>query len=376
MSGRRLSILLTATLCLTGCSSAPTQRQLVNDAIAAMGGTEKLQAVQTLIMKGDGSRWRLGQAAKRGDSEQPAKLSNVVETIDLANSRAAHDYEIQLGNFMQHRREVITKRGEGADARPVGIQTVGTTTIMMSVPGLFSWSVHNSPEALLRRNVVSILTAAAESAPDSEPAVDREFEGRMLKYAGAKTKAGETVGLYFDPESKLLQGFEVTDTETMLGDVPAQYILSDYKPAAGLTLPHKVTIRKKEAPYSEIQYSSIAVNDAAAADVFRIPDNLSAEADLAAAGDYVPMKLTKVADRVYQAQSFRHHTLVVEFPSYVAIVEAPYTEIQSHARARHRIAIPRQADSIRRSHTSPLRPHRRRPRHRRAWRDDSCGEAA
>jgi len=42
----------------------------------------------------------------------------------------------------------------------------------------------------------------------------------------------------------------------------------------------------------------------------------------------------KVANGVYQAQAFRHHSMVVEFPTFVAVVEAPYLDIQSRALVR------------------------------------------
>jgi hypothetical protein len=80
----------------------------------------------------------------------------------------------------------------------------------------------------------------------------------------AKSRSGEDVGLYFDPNTKLLMGFAVTDTETMLGDVPAHYILADYKAVDGISLPHRITIRKGGQDYSDVQFASIAINDPAA----------------------------------------------------------------------------------------------------------------
>jgi glyoxylase-like metal-dependent hydrolase (beta-lactamase superfamily II) len=156
-----------------------------------------------------------------------------------------------------------------------------------------------------------------------------------MKFAMGKTHDGEDMGLYFDPETKLLAGFEVLDTETMLGDVNAQYILSDYKDVSGIKLPHHIKIQKDGEPYSEVQFASIVVNDPKAAEVLAIPQALAAQAQLAATQtDSFPMKLVKVANGVYQAQGFRHHSMVVEFPSYLAVVEAPYLDTQTRMLAR------------------------------------------
>ena len=100
--------------------------------------------------------------------------------------------------------------------------------------------------------------------------------------------------LYFHPQIELLMGFEVTDTETMLGDVPAQYVLADYKAVDGITLPHKITIRKGGQDYSDVQFASIAINDPGAQQTFAIPEAAAKEAEEAAgAGDYSPVAITK-----------------------------------------------------------------------------------
>src|SRR5438477_711242 len=218
MRFRNRSILLFITaLWLGGCSAPPALRTLAQDAVAAMGGAEKLQGVKTLAMKGGtGTRMRMGQMVKATDQENPAQLKDVVDIVDLANGRASLDYALQNGGFMQHRHEILTKKGD----KPIGVDIVGTRPIIATTPGgLFSWGTQNSPEFLLRRNVLTIALAAAESASETQPAQDKELNGKMYKYASGKMKSGEDVGLYFDPQSKMLAAYEVTDTESILGDL-------------------------------------------------------------------------------------------------------------------------------------------------------------
>jgi glyoxylase-like metal-dependent hydrolase (beta-lactamase superfamily II) len=332
---KRLIALAAAALLFTACSAAPTPRQLAKDAVTAMGGAEKLQSIQTISMKGGtGTRLRLGQTQKVTDAEVQGQLKDVVEIADLANGRASLDYTLQIGagGFMQHRHEVLTKRGD----KPVGVEYVGTRPVIATSPGgLFSWGTQNSPEFLLRRNVISVALAAADSASDAQPAADANFNGKMVKSGTARTKSGEEITLYFDPQSKLLAGFQALDTETMLGDVQSQYILEDYKAVDGITLPHKITIGKGGKDYSSVQYTSIAINDPEAQKVFEIPEAASAEADQAiAAGEYSPVKLNKVDNGVWHAAAYSHHSMIVEFPAYLAVVEAPYTEAQIKTLAR------------------------------------------
>jgi glyoxylase-like metal-dependent hydrolase (beta-lactamase superfamily II) len=292
-----------------------------------MGGVDRVQGVKTLTMKGGvGTRYRLGQTVKVGDTESAAALKNVTETLDRTNGRSALDYELQLGPFGQHRREILTKT---ADGRPVGLEDVAGRPLAVVAPsGLFSWGTQNHPEFLLKRNAIAVALAAAELA--EELPQDKAFDGRTLKAANAKLASGEPITVYFEPDTKLIAGFDALDTESMLGDASAQYVFADYRDVNGLKLPHKITIRKLGQPYSEVHYSSAAVNDAAADATFAIPEAANADvAKAVATADYTPVTVTKIADGVYFARAYSHNSMVVEFPAWLAVVEAAYTDAQS-----------------------------------------------
>src|SRR6185369_1842457 len=164
--------------------------------------------------------------------------SKVTERVDLAGGRSSLHYVIDNAGFMQDRHEVMTKRG----GTPVGLDFVGTRPVVAtSADGLFSWSTQNNPDIALRRSLVPILLAAADST-SAGAASDENFAGKTAKHVHITTQSGDDVGLYFDPQSKLLAGFETTDSEALTGDVPAQYVLDNYKAVDGVMLPHKITI--------------------------------------------------------------------------------------------------------------------------------------
>ena len=155
----RTIALSVAALWLVGCSAA-AQRQLAQNAVTAMGGADKLKAIQTLTMSGGaGTRTRVGQAKTATGPDQVGEMSNDIEILDLANGRAAYDYDLKVGDFMQHRHEVLTKAGEGGAGKPLGIESIEGVTFATTPAGLFSWGTQNSPEWLLRRHAVSIVLA-------------------------------------------------------------------------------------------------------------------------------------------------------------------------------------------------------------------------
>jgi glyoxylase-like metal-dependent hydrolase (beta-lactamase superfamily II) len=329
---RGLSAVVLAAAGVSACSSGADTRQLARDAATAMGGIDQLRAIRTITMSGGaGTRTRLGQTVRAGEPENVGQLRDVVEIVDLANNRASMHYVLTNGAFVQERHEIVAKRGNSR----VGIEIIPNRPIVASsVAGLFSWGTQNSPEFLLRRNLVGIMLAAAETGSE-QPASDRELNGRMHKYGNVLTRSGDEIGLFFDPESKLLAGFETTDTETMLGDVRAQYLLGDYRSVGNVALPHQITIRKDGQDYSSVQFTAMSINDSAVEAALAIPEEASAEADRAiAAGEYSRVALTQVAGGVYFARAYSHNSLVVEFPAWMAVVEAPYTEAQSTTLAR------------------------------------------
>ena len=331
----RFLLLISAISALssTACSSTPTGKSVVSDAIAAMGG-DKLKTAQTISMKGgSGTRGRLQEQRRVTDPDEPGTLADVVEIVDLAGNRASLDYQFKEGGFGQHRHEVLTTRG----GKPVGIEYVDMRPVVATSPGgLFSWGTQNSPEIALHRNLVGILIDAAGSATDA-PADERDFNGKKARHTTFKSRSGDEISMFFDAQTKLPAGFETIDTEALDGDVPAQYLFDDYKAVDGVQLPHKITIRKNGKDYSSVQYTSAAVNDAGAGKVFEIPDAASKETDTAiAAGsnDYSPMEISKIADGVYFAKAYSHNSLVVEFPQWLVVVEAPYTDAQSKTLVR------------------------------------------
>jgi glyoxylase-like metal-dependent hydrolase (beta-lactamase superfamily II) len=324
----RFPVIFAGVVALAGAGcSTPTAKSLSDDALTAMGGADKVRAIRTITMKeGTGTREQLLEPRHVGQDEAPAKLSKVTEIVDLADGRASMHYVIDNDGFMQDRHEVMTKRS----GKLVGLDYVGMRPVVAtSVDGLFSWGTQNNPEITLRRNLVPILLAAADSTSDATGS-DETFAGKMTKHVHVSMKSGEDAGLYFDPQSKLLAGFETTDGEALTGDVPAQYVLDSYKAVDGVMLPHKITITKGNKPYSMVEYASGAINDPAAAKDFEIPEAASKQADEAiAAGVFSPVTLDKIADGVYFARAYSHNSLVVEFPQWLAVVEAPYTDAQS-----------------------------------------------
>ena len=141
----------------------------------------------------------------------------------------------------------------------------------MSPSGLFSWGTQNHPEFLLKRNVIAVALAACRVGTSEDPPQDKTFDGRTLKAALATLPSGEQITVYFDPESKLLAGFEATDTESMLGDAPSQYVVRRLPRRGRRDAAAQDHHSQGRAAVLEVQYASASINDAGAEATFAIP---------------------------------------------------------------------------------------------------------
>jgi hypothetical protein len=74
-------------LVAAGCAPQSTERQLVTDAANAMGGADRIQAIRTLVIEGEGQNFNLGQNL-RPDGDLPVfKVTSMKRTIDFAGGR-------------------------------------------------------------------------------------------------------------------------------------------------------------------------------------------------------------------------------------------------------------------------------------------------
>ncbi|MDC1528022.1 MBL fold metallo-hydrolase [Gammaproteobacteria bacterium] len=328
-------LLATSLLFLFACNeqqtsdtadTGPAARTVVETMLANMGGLASLRNINSIVMFGNGTRNRLGQIPVTGGMDPDASLSWVTETIDFVSGHAAFDNDVVVGEgFSQHRTEALTTW----QGQKIGWATTeGRPNIATSVNGLFSWATQNTPEMLLRRNPVSI-AIAADGASQGQTARQVSFNSRP-HWAIDTLLNSEQITIMIDQETGLLGGFTALDTETMLGDVDAEYRYSDYRPVGEVMLPFRHEIIKDGQAYSSMNYTEIRINDPSALAVFTVPEDITQQADQAVAAQaWAPLQWNQVSETVFHVVAFSHHSMVVEFSDFVAIIEGPYTEAQS-----------------------------------------------
>ena len=69
------------------CAQPTPEQQFLDDAAAALGGRNRIQAVKTLTIEGEGTNYNLGQDMKPDAATQQFAVTGYKRQIDVANSR-------------------------------------------------------------------------------------------------------------------------------------------------------------------------------------------------------------------------------------------------------------------------------------------------
>src|SRR5436189_5418716 len=85
---RAFSISLAAVVIVAGCAPAPPEQQIVNEAAAALGGRDRILAIKTLVIEGDGTNGNLGQDMTPEATGQTFTVSGYKRAIDVPGGRA------------------------------------------------------------------------------------------------------------------------------------------------------------------------------------------------------------------------------------------------------------------------------------------------
>src|SRR2546422_314480 len=81
-----LALLAAATW--SACARPTPEQQVINDAAAALGGIDKIQAVKTLVIEGEGTNGNLGQDMTPEATGQTFTVTGYKRAIDVAAGRA------------------------------------------------------------------------------------------------------------------------------------------------------------------------------------------------------------------------------------------------------------------------------------------------
>ena len=306
---------LFALVCLVPAfASAQTpEQQILADAAAALGGRDRILAVRTLLLEGQGKDFSFGQGARpdeMGMQSDPWKVTGWKRAYDLSASRARFEQtRVSLDAFYAGPEPTRSVQGlDGTVAYDIGES--GNPSRVWAPQAFAARRVEylRHPLTLVRAALDPGATLANARTQGAERLVDVTLAG------------GPTLTLAIDAATKLPSRVIWTTDVALYGDGQIETRFGEYRPMEGLQLPTRLTSRADKFLASDIRIRKQSVNGEVG--------NLTAPANVASAtrpGPPPPIQVTaeEVGRGLWYMTGQTHHSLVAEFDDHLVLLEAP-----------------------------------------------------
>lgn len=311
--------------CMLACAAlarplvAQNPRDIVARAVAALGGEQALRAVNRVAIDFYTTTFALGQE-ETPESPARATLAFGRTTADFATSRQTTTSEQRAVTGAVNKLRRIIAGGIGmleTNGRPAPEQPATVAA--------FETGMRRTPHRLL---LAALDNPAALSA--LPPHSYRGYPHDGVRYASGR----DTLNLYFDRVSGLLTVTETVGDDPILGDRRTRNWFMRWQATGGVRFARQHDVEVNGRLQSHSVVTAVTLNADLPDTLFAIPDSVAAQAQRS---DPTPppvvvslVELTP-GGGVWRAEGGSHHSLVVEQPTQLVVVEAPLTAARSRA---------------------------------------------
>jgi glyoxylase-like metal-dependent hydrolase (beta-lactamase superfamily II) len=308
-------VLITAAL-VGGCTRATPEQQIVNDAAAAIGGGDKIAAVKTIVIEGEGSNGNLGQDMSPDATGQAFTVTGYKRAMDVPSGRVRIE-QTRTPNFtffqgQQPQKQVLGIDGDVAyNVAPNGMATRAADAVAMDRRA----ETYHHPVTIIRAALDPAARLSNPRTQDNQRVVD------------IATANGLKFTLAIDSTTKLPTRVVSMTDNTNLGDVAIETSFADYQDVNGLKLPTHVTTKTDKYQTAELRVTKQSVDGDAG--------DLAAPAAAASAAAPVtpPAMVTvqEVAPGIWWLAGQSHHSVVIEFADHLTLIESPQNDTRALA---------------------------------------------
>jgi glyoxylase-like metal-dependent hydrolase (beta-lactamase superfamily II) len=314
---RMFCLALAAVVSAGSCAQLTPEQRVVNDAADALGGRNRLLAVKTLVIEGEGSNGNLGQDMTPDATGQTFTITAYRRTIDMGGGRSRIE-QTRTPNFAYFQGQAPQKQVQGLDG-DVGYNVApsGTATrVAATVTRDRRADLHHHPLTIVRAALDPAATLANARTAEGQRSVDITIAN------------GQTFTLAVDETSGLPTRTVSMTSHPNLGDVAIETAFDDYQDVNGLKLPARLTTRIDRFTTAEIRVTKQTVAGDAG-------DLAAPQAAAAAAVVTGPPPATvtveQVANGIWLLAGQSHHSVLAEFSDHLTLIEAPQHETRTLA---------------------------------------------
>jgi hypothetical protein len=317
---RVVSTFLVVVAVTAACSGAPPERQLVEDAAAALGGSARIRALTSIAVEGEGDAPNVGQN-RLPDSELPNwKVTAYRRVTDLANERTdmtqTREAQFQFAGALVQRQHQAQDGDVAVNYPPTGDPVRGTEA-----------QARDRRREALHHPVAAVRAAMAETSQISNLRQDGDND-----VVDVRTSRGDVIQLAVSRATKLPARVAMLDANPNLGDVVIATTFGDYEDVNGVKMPKRLATTIDKYSLFDLRVSKNAL-DVDTASIVAPPAALAAlKASAAATPPRQVVTVEPVAKGIWRlAGSGNHRSIVFEFADHLVLFEAPLNEARSKA---------------------------------------------
>jgi glyoxylase-like metal-dependent hydrolase (beta-lactamase superfamily II) len=295
---------------------APTPRDRVARALTAMGGEQAVRGLTAVSLEFYGTNYALGQEET---PESPARASAVAgrTTTDYTKMRRVSSVELRNPAGAVNRLRRVTEGGIGL------LETNGR--FAPDGPGAVA-----GVETSMRREPERLLLAALDEGATLSALPPKRWRGEP--HDGVRYQGRDTLDLYFDRRTGLLTVVEATTEDGILGDRRTATWYTRWQDAGGVSFARQYDQYVNDRLATQSITTAVAINTAVADSLFAIPDSIAQRAQRATPVPPPPVvTLVELAPYVWRVEGGTHHSLIVEQPTGLVVIEAPQNARRSQA---------------------------------------------
>lgn len=297
---------------------AQTERSLIHAAAEALGGTDRIQAVKTLIIEGHGKQPNIGQNVT---PDAPLPDWNVPEfkrTIDFAHrsmrveQHRVAEFPFSMANDVRQNMVLDGDIAYNVDAAGRAVRASAAAVRERRIDML--------------GNPIAVIRAALD--PHTKLSHFRTLGNRAL--VDLATASGDNLTLAVDTSTHLPASVSWMSFNDNLADVINEISFLDYEQVSGTMLPKRYVTKINFRNYvsADIRVSKNTVDGDAG--ILAAPESVKAAAPPVALP--IVVEVVKVADGIWWlADAANHRCVLFEFADHLTLYEPPATQDQAIA---------------------------------------------
>ncbi|MBX7199131.1 MAG: MBL fold metallo-hydrolase [Rhodospirillaceae bacterium] len=283
----------------TAPAMAQDAKAVIAKAQAAMGNPATLQYA------GTGMNAFFGQALTAGQEWPRRPLESMTAAVNYDQKAATLGLVFKNPVFGGQRQNTFVNGDRAWNIGPNG------PSPQLAAAEERQLQIWMTPHGFLRAAAASNATATSRTEGGAKVDVVSFIAMNKFKLTGTIDAAG------------MVTGVETQFPNPVMGDMAYAYKYSDYKDFGGVRFPAHIV--QSGGGFAVNDFTVTGVQTTVTADL-AVPPNIRS-----ATAPAVQVATTKLADGVWLLAGGSHHSVVVDFDKYLAVVEAPQTEDRSLA---------------------------------------------